>query len=68
MLACTHSQSPMAKQPSSVDERQGEYASDVDAIEVSGIRFFNHRNKGGRAYKVGTFNKHLTDAGHGDMI
>jgi hypothetical protein len=73
MLACTHSSTVDDGKAAFVDWTtaggEGEYASDVDAIEARwDYNYQNNRNKGGKAYKVGTFNKYLTDAGHADLV
>ncbi len=73
MLACTHSSTVDDGKAAFIDwttgSGEGEYASDVDAIEARwDYNYSNHRNKGGRAYTVGTFNKYLTDAGHAELV
>jgi hypothetical protein len=73
MLACTHSSTVDDGKAAFIDwttgNGQGEYASDVEAIEARWeYNYQNHRNKDGKAYKVGTFNKYLTDAGHADLV
>jgi hypothetical protein len=73
MLACTHSSTVDDGKAAFIDwttgNGEGEYASDVDAIEARwDYNYQNHRNKSGKAYKVGTFNKYLTDAGHADLV
>ena len=73
MLACTHSSTVDDGKTAFIDwttgSGEGEYASDVDAIEARwDYNYQNHRNKAGKAYKVGTFNKYLTDAGHADLV
>ena len=42
--------------------------SDYDEIAARWDANFAKRNMAGKAVKVGTFNKHLTDAGHGDRV
>ena len=44
------------------------YAGDYDKIAARWDANFAKRNMAGKAVKVGTFNKHLTDAGHGDKV
>ena len=73
MLACTHSSTVDDGKAAFIDwttgNGEGEYAYDVDAIEARwDYNYSNHRNKGGRAHRVGTFNKYLTDAGHADLV
>jgi Bifunctional DNA primase/polymerase, N-terminal len=73
MLACTHSSTVDDGKAAFIDwttgNGEGEYASDVDPIETRwDYNYQNNRNKGGKAYKVGTFNKYLTDAGHADLV
>jgi len=73
MLACTHSSTVDDGKAAFIDwttrNGEGEYASDADAIEARwDYNYQNHRNKAGKAYKVGTFNKYLTDAGHADLV
>jgi hypothetical protein len=73
MLACTHSSTVLDGKLAFMDwttgNGEGEYASDWDVISDRwdyncGLR----RNMGGKAAKVGTFNKFLEDAGHGDKV
>jgi hypothetical protein len=73
MLACTHSSTVDDGKAAFIDwttgNGEGEYAVDVEAIEARwDYNYQNNRNKGGKAYKVGTFNKYLTDAGHADLV
>jgi hypothetical protein len=73
MLACTHSSTVDDGKAAFIDwttgNGEGEYASEADLIEARwNYNYQNHRNKGGKAYKVGTFNKYLTDAGHADLV
>jgi hypothetical protein len=73
MLACTHSSTVDDGKAAFIDwttgNGEGEYAFDVDAIEARwDYNYQNNRNKGGKAYKVGTFNRYLTDAGHADLV
>lgn len=73
MLACTHSSTVDDGKAAFIDwttgNGEGEYASDVDAIEARwDYNYSNHRNKAGKAYKVGTFNKYLTDADHAELV
>jgi hypothetical protein len=73
MLACTHSSTVDDGKAAFIDwttgNGEGEYAFDVDAIEARwDYNYQNNRNKGGKAYKVGTFNKYLIDAGHADLV
>ena len=73
MLACTHSSTVDDGKAAFIEwttgNGKGEYAFDVDAIEARwDYNHQNNRNKGGKAYKVGTFNKYLTDAGHADLV
>jgi hypothetical protein len=73
MLACTHSSTVDDGKTAFIEwttgNGEGEYASDVDAIEARwDYNYQNHRNKGGKAYKVGTFNRCLIDAGHADRV
>jgi hypothetical protein len=73
MLACTHSSTVDDGKAAFMDwttgNGEGEYAFDVDAIEARwDYNYQNNRNKSGKAYKVGTFNKYLTDAGHTDLV
>jgi hypothetical protein len=44
------------------------YVGDYDEIAARWNANFAKRNMAGKAVKVGTFNKHLTDAGHGDKV
>jgi hypothetical protein len=73
MLACTHASTVDDGKAAFIDwttgNGEGEYAYDVDAIEARwDYNYQNHRNKSGKAHKVGTFNKYLTDAGHADLV
>ena len=72
MLACTHSSTVADGKAAFIawttKNGQGEYACDVDKIEERWDYNYRNRNMSGRASKVGTFNKYLTDAGHGDMV
>ena len=73
MLACTHSSTVDDGKTAFIDwttgNGEGEYAFDVDAIEARwDYTYQNNRNKSGKAYKVGTFNKYLTDAGQADLV
>jgi hypothetical protein len=72
LLACTHSSTVLDGKQAFMDwttkNGEGEYAGDWDLI---GERWDYNRancNKGGRAARVGTFNKFLEDAGHGDKV
>lgn len=73
MLACTHSSTVLDGKEAFMDwttgNGKGEYAGDWDLINDRwDINYNNSRNKGGKAAKVGTFNKFLEDAGHGDKV
>ena len=73
MLACTHSSTVADGKAAFIQwttrNGEGEYASDADLIEARwDYNNRNHHNKGGKAYKVGTFNKYLIDAGHADLV
>ena len=73
MLACTHSSTVDDGKTAFIDwttgNGEGQYASHVDAIEARwDYNYQNNRNKGGKAYKVGTFNRYLTGAGHADLV
>lgn len=73
LLACTHSSTVLDGKQAFMDwttgNGEGEYASDWDQIsERWDYNFGRHRNMDGNAAKVGTFNKFLEDAGHGDKV
>jgi hypothetical protein len=72
MLACTHSSTvadgKAAFMAWTTGSGEGEYAADYDLISERWDYNWRHRNKGGKCAKVGTFNKFLEDAGHGDKI
>jgi hypothetical protein len=72
MLACTHSSTVADGKAAFIawttKNGEGEYACDVDPIEERWYYNYRNRNMGGRASKVGTFNKYLSDAGHDDMV
>jgi hypothetical protein len=73
MLACTHSSTVLDGKEAFMDwttgNGEGEFAGDWDIINDRwDYNFQQNRNKGGRANKVGTFNKFLTDAGFGDRV
>ena len=75
MLACTHASTVEDGKEAFMEwttrsgpgDRVG-YASDYDEIAARWDANFAKRNMAGKAVKVGTFNKHLTDAGHGDKV
>jgi hypothetical protein len=72
MLACTHSSTVANGKAAFIDwttgHGEGEYACDADAIEERWDYNARNRNMGGKASRVGTFNKYLTDAGHADKV
>jgi hypothetical protein len=72
MLACTHASTVDDGKAAFIDwttgNGEGEYAWDVEAIEARWDYNYKNRNKGGKAYTVGTFNKYLRDAGHADLV
>ena len=72
MLACTHGSTVEDGKEAFMDwttgHGKGTYASDYDSIAERWDYNYAKRNMGGKAFKVGTFNKHLTDAGHGDKV
>jgi hypothetical protein len=73
LLACTHSSTVLDGKQAFMDwttgNGEGEYAGDWDQISDRwDYNFGLHRNMGGKAAKVGTFNKFLEDAGHGDKV
>ena len=75
LLACTHASTVEDGKEAFMEwttrdgpgERVG-YASDYDMIAARWDYNYAKRNMGGKAVKVGTFNKHLTDAGYGDKV
>jgi hypothetical protein len=74
LLACTHSSTvedgKVAFMEWTTGSGEGAYAGEYDIISDRwDTNWRNGRNKAGRgAAKVGTFNKFLTDAGHGDKV
>jgi hypothetical protein len=73
LLACTHSSTVADGKAAFMEwttaNGLGEYAGDYDTISDRwDYNYRNHRNMGGKAAKVGTFNKYLEDAGHGDKV
>ena len=68
LLACTHASTVEDGKAAFMDWTTGDglgiYASDYDMIAARWDYNYSKRNMGGKASKVGTFNKHLTDAGH----
>jgi hypothetical protein len=73
LLACTHSSTVLDGKQAFMDwttgNGKGEYARDWDQISDrwdynSGL----HRNMGGKAARVGTFNRFLADAGYADKV
>ena len=73
LLACTHSSTVLDGKQAFMDwttgNGEGDYACDYDQIsERWDYNFSLHRNIGGKAAKVGTFNKFLEDAGHADKV
>jgi hypothetical protein len=75
MLACTHASTVEDGKEAFMEwttrsgpgDRVG-YASDYDEIAARWDANFAKRNMAGKVVKVGTFNKHLTDAGHSDKV
>jgi hypothetical protein len=73
MLACTHSSTVNDGKEAFMDwttgKGEGEFAGDWDIISDRwDYNFGQNRNKAGRAFRVGTFNKFLRDAGFGDRV
>src|SRR4051812_8813329 len=72
LLACTHATTVEDGKAAFMDwttgRGQGAYASDYDMIAARWDYNYAKRNMDGKAFKVGTFNKHLIDAGHGDKV
>jgi len=75
LLACTHASTVedgkeafMAWTTRDGPGKRVGYASDYDMIAARWDYNYAKRNMGGKAVKVGTFNKHLADAGYGDKV
>lgn len=72
MLACTHASTVEDGKEAflqwTTGHGAGTYAGDYDMIVARWDYNFAKRNKAGNAVKVGTFNKHLRDAGHADKV
>ena len=72
MLACTHASTVEDGKEAFMDwttgHGEGNYAGDYDMIAARWDYNFANRNMPGRSVQVGTFNKHLADAGHGDKV
>jgi Bifunctional DNA primase/polymerase, N-terminal len=75
LLACTHASTVedgkeafMAWTTRDGPGKRVGYASDYDMIAARWDYNYTKRNMDGKAVKVGTFNKHLADAGYGDKV
>ena len=72
MLACTHASTVEDGKEAFMDwttgHGEGIYAGDYDSIAERWDYNYANRNMAGRSVQVGTFNKHLADAGHGDKV
>ena len=75
LLACTHASTVKDGKEAFMEwttrggpgDRVG-YAADYDKIVARWDSNFAKRNMNGNAVKVGTFNKHLVEAGYGDKV